>query len=140
MIEIPEASGIDKRLRPRKSVLIVDDSPDMLMVGRLILEMEDYTVFTASSGKQALTVLNEIAEPGLILLDMCMDDMSGPEFLEILETTRPETFEHVPVVYLTASDQVPSGSHKGFLRKGIDNDKLVAMVHSFMDEESGRRG
>ena len=124
-MQLHAASGLGKSLKPKKSVLIVDDSPDMLLLGRVILEMEDYTVFTASSGLQALSVLDEIAQPSLILLDMCMDEMSGPEFLQILETTRPETFADVPVVFLTANDQVPSGKHKGFLRKGIDNNKLL---------------
>ena len=137
MIETLESRGIDKGSRPRRAVLIVDDSPDMLGLHKLVLELEDYTVFTASSGKQALMVLDEIAEPGLILLDMRMDDMSGPEFLEILEKTRPETFEHVPVVYLTGVDQIPKGKHKGFLRKPLDNCKLLAAVHSFIDEEHG---
>jgi CheY-like chemotaxis protein len=136
LIELQEVRGESINTMPRKSVLIIDDNVDMLMLHELILEMAGYTVFTSSSGKQALTVLDEIAEPGLILLDMRMDDMSGPEFLKILELQKPEIFENVPVVYLTAMDDVPEGKHKGFLRKPIDHSKLIEAVHGFIDVES----
>lgn len=141
-LEKPIASAtFEKKLVPleKKSVLIVDDSPDMLRLHKLILELEGYTVFTASSGNQALKVLDEISEPGLILLDMCMDDMSGSQFLEVLENLRPKTFENVPVVFLTGVSEIPKGKHKGFLRKPIDNDKMVETVHSFIDRQTRPR-
>lgn len=122
----------------RKSILVIDDSPDLQTLSRTILEMEGYEVITAESGKEALSVLAEIEAPDLILLDMQMDDVSGPEFLKILEIERPEILEHVPVVFLTGMDQVPQSKATGVIHKSFDIEPFLAMVTGFLDL-GGRR-
>jgi len=119
--------------KSKKSILVVDDSPDTLTFNKMILEMEDYEVFTASSGGEALHILTEMAKPDLILLDIRMDDISGPEFLEILEKQNPEILEQVPVVFLTAMDEVPKSKAKGFIQKPIDIDNFLIAVRGYLD-------
>jgi CheY-like chemotaxis protein len=119
-------------------VLIVDDNADMLTLNRTILEMADFTVFTAQGGQEALAALSEITQPDLILLDLNMEDMSGLEFLGLLEERKPEIIEHVPIVFLTALDAVPPSKAVGFLRKSIDIDKFVTAVHHFIETGTGR--
>ena len=114
------------------SILVIDDNPDMLMLNQLILEMDGFVVRTAANGPAALAFLAGPIQPDLILLDMCMEGMSGPEFLVALEQERPKTFAAVPVVYLTAMQRVPEGKHSGFLRKGTDNSQFVEAVHHFL--------
>ncbi len=125
-------------LTNRKTVLIVDDSTDQLELNKHILELADYEVFTAMSGTEALVVLDEIARPDLILLDMRMEDMSGPEFLLALEEKRPEIIENVPVVFLTALDQVPISKAVGFIKKPFDLDRFLESVHGFIELGIGR--
>lgn len=91
-----------------KSVLILDDDLEQLSVCKTILEMTDYKVFVAKNGHEALALLSRIEEPDLILLDMQMADMSGPNFLVALEEKLPEVLKNVPIVFLTAMDNVPS--------------------------------
>ena len=75
----------EKTQTKRKSVLVIDDDAALLELNKTILEMEDFEVFIALSGAAALSILEKIAQPDLILLDMRMEDMSGPEFLLTLE-------------------------------------------------------
>ena len=116
----------------RPYILVIDDNPDMLMLIQLILEMDGFVVRTAANGPAALAILEDPMQPDLILLDMCMEGMSGPEFLAALEQENPTTFAAVPVVYLTAMQRVPEGKHSGFLRKGTDNSQFVEAIHHFL--------
>jgi two-component system, sensor histidine kinase and response regulator len=120
------------KAEPRQSILVIDDSIEMLMIQRSVLESDGFAVFTAQSGATALEVLSEIDKPDLILLDVQMEDMSGPEFLNILEQNRPQIIKDVPVVFLTAMDEAPIGKATGYIRKLMDIDKFLEAVHRFI--------
>lgn len=122
-----------EKLRAAKSILVIDDSKDSVMLSKIILEMAGYKVSTASSGQEALNILSDINEVNLILLDMQLGDLSGLEFLEILEQQNPEVSKNVPVIFLTGMDQVPKSRAKGFLRKPVENTKLLKTVNSFLE-------
>jgi class 3 adenylate cyclase/FixJ family two-component response regulator len=64
----------------RYGLLIVDDEKDILRILTLTFE-EDYEVFTASSGAEALQILEQ-EEIALIIADQRMPEMTGVEFLE----------------------------------------------------------
>ena len=117
----------------KKRILIVDDSADLLELNRTLLEMEDYEVFTAQSGGAALSLLAEVAQPDLILLDVRMEDMSGPAFLLMLEKNRPDILENVPVVFLSALDKVPESKAVGFIRKPYDFEKFLEAIRRFIE-------
>ena len=114
------------------SILVIDDNSDMLELQKTILEMNGYEVFTAQSGGEALKILGEIKEPDLILLDMRMEDMSGTDFLLMLEEKKPEIIKDVPVVFHTALDEVPASKAAGFIRKARDIGKYVEDVRRFI--------
>jgi CheY-like chemotaxis protein len=132
-------SGVVTTPPRQKRILVIDDSAELLSLSKMLLEMHDFEVCTAASGTQALAVLSEIAQPDLILLDMRMDDMSGPEFLVALEQTRSDILENVPVVFLTAMKEVPASKAVGFIRKPFEMDEFLAAVHHFIDAGADRK-
>ena len=80
-------------------ILLADDEPDILEISRIALEtVGGFEVSVCSSGKQLLERLSEF-EPDLVIVDVLMPDMTGPEVLEEIRR-RPE-FDAVPVIYLT---------------------------------------
>jgi two-component system response regulator GlrR len=120
---------------PRKSsILLIDDSYDILTVQRVMLEHAGYDVVTAQSGEEALKVLGAIDEPDLILLDLQMEEMSGPEFLTALERERPAILNHVPVVLVTGMDEVPKTRAIGHIRKPSDTSRFLKAVHFFLEK------
>ena len=131
-----------KTVPPKQSILVIDDSPDTLLLQRTILELEGFKVFVAQSGTEALAVLAQIDEPNLILLDMKLDDMTGVDFLNLLEEKRPEIIKDVPIVFLSGVDEVPKSQAVGFIRKPADKDKFLVSVHRFIEmgtDSSGHR-
>src|SRR5215470_639630 len=83
-------------------VLVVDDTPDSIMILRSILVNNGFAVTTADSGRAALESLkNEI--PDLVLLDVMMPEMSGLEVLERIKSN-PLT-SNMPVILVTAKTQ-----------------------------------
>ena len=85
-----------------KSILVVDDNIDSIMILRSILESQGYAVRTAQSGVEALEQLKD-GLPDLVLLDVMMPQMSGIEVLERIKTTHATS--KVPVIMVTAKIQ-----------------------------------
>ena len=117
----------------KKKILIIDDNAEQLYLVEAILALGDYETITALSGKEALDLLSEVDEPNLILLDMKMPDMSGPEFLLRLEEKLPKILKTVPIVFLTAMDKVPLSKAVGFIRKPFDFDNFLETVGRFIE-------
>ncbi len=117
----------------KKSILVIDDSTDMLELRKTILEMDGFTVFTAASGTEALKILDEV-KVDLILQDFSLGDMSGPEFLKHLEIEQPKILKVVPVVFLTGMDkkEVPQTKAVGLINKSAGTDQFLKSVHSYL--------
>jgi PleD family two-component response regulator len=86
------------RMANRKnSVLIVDDDKSNVIALSDILS-EEYTVYAAKNGWDALEAVNEFS-PDLILLDVIMPGMDGYEVITALK--KSETAKNIPVIFVT---------------------------------------
>ncbi|MBF0399533.1 MAG: response regulator [Magnetococcales bacterium] len=86
----------------KPSLLIVDDYFGNILAIQTILK-EEYTIFTASNGLDALRIA-QTESVDMILLDVSMPDMDGFEVCQRLKTV-PATKE-IPVIFITALDGV----------------------------------
>jgi two-component system alkaline phosphatase synthesis response regulator PhoP len=86
----------------KRTVLIVDDNLDSLMILRSILEMQGFAVVAAQSGPEALAQLTTV-RPDVVLLDVMMPEMSGLEVLERIKSAHATS--HIPVIMVTAKIQ-----------------------------------
>ena len=116
----------------KDSILVIDDSPEMLIVDRIVLESEGYRVFTSTSGNEALEVLAQIDSPALILLDYQMTDMNGDDFLLQLEKNQPEIVKKVPVVFHTGMDRLPKSKAAGCIPKVSDITVFLQEVQRYI--------
>ena len=89
-------SAVDDSLR--KKILIIDDDGAMLRMMKTWLSVK-YHVYMASSGKIALSFLNQ-NPVDLVLLDYEMPVMNGPEVLKEIRNT--QGIRNTPVIFLTA--------------------------------------
>jgi putative two-component system response regulator len=85
-------------MNKRKRVLVVDDTPDNILILREILASE-FTVLAASSGQEALAVAAASPRPDCILLDVLMPGLDGYEVCRRLKA-RDET-RSIPVLFVT---------------------------------------
>lgn len=131
--EYPSFDKSEKKHSQKPSILVIDDSLDTLDLQRILLCGEGFEVFTAQSGTAALELLTKIDQPNLILLDMQMEDMTGTEFLIMLEAKLSEIIKNVPVVFMTGMEAVPESKAIGFIRKPADMDKFIIAVRQFIE-------
>jgi len=91
--------GIEQDVYPAATVLVVDDTPDNLMLMADLLR-DRYRVKAANCGETALRVLQSNPLPDLILLDIMMPGLSGHEVARQLQQD-PRTRD-IPIIFLTA--------------------------------------
>ena len=81
------------------TVLVVEDSKFLRIATERALSKAGFLVITAADGEEALQVANAKL-PDIILLDMMLPKVSGPEVLKALKAN-PATM-HIPVIVLTS--------------------------------------
>ncbi len=86
----------------KRTIVVVDDDPDLVTILRLILEHNGFNVVCAYSGRQLFSALED-HKPDLIILDVMMPHMHGFEVLNRLKGNS-ETAS-IPVILVTAKIQ-----------------------------------
>ena len=89
------------------NILICDDEKDIVNALKIYLGNENYDVFTASNGDEAIEIVAK-EEIDLILMDIMMPIMDG-----IVATSKIREFSNVPIIFLSA--------------KGEDLDKILGL-------------
>ncbi|HEX7127362.1 MAG TPA: response regulator [Thermodesulfobacteriota bacterium] len=112
-----------------RSVLVVEDDPDIQQTLAFALQMAGYTVTLAGDGAEAMRHMRS-ALPCLVLLDLVMPVMDGWQFRAAQQ--QDPTLAAVPVVVLSADGRVRQKATTlgvaGYLEKPIDLDALLAAV------------
>ena len=84
-----------------RTILLVDDDPDIREIVRIVLEDQGTTIFEASNGVEGLQVARE-KRPDLIILDWMMPGMEG---IDVARALRRDTeTENIPIIMLTSRD------------------------------------
>ncbi|WP_094183136.1 ATP-binding protein [Paenibacillus sp. KS1] len=102
--------------RNRPLVLIVDDDPVNLQVLEAILPPDEYEVTMATSGKEALALL-DTKDWDLVISDVMMPQMSGYELTRMIRERF--TLTELPILLLTARSQ-PKDIQSGFIAGAND--------------------
>ena len=117
------------------TVLVVDDYESNRRALGMLLEQDDYTVLTASNGRDALEIVAR-ERPDLILLDVLMPGISGLDVCAQLKRN-PDT-RLTPVVLISGAQERQTrlaGLDAGaddFLNKPVDAEELRTRVRSLM--------
>lgn len=85
--------------QPRKTILIIDDQPDLLEAVTSMLEVVGFRVVSASNGRAGLAAARA-ERPDLVLCDVTMPGFNGHQVLEALRGDA--TTAAVPFIFLTA--------------------------------------
>src|SRR5579864_390714 len=91
---------VDNMVQLRPSVLCVDDSTDILLICRTVLESGGYQVFTAASGAEALEMLKK-HRVDVAVIDNVMPGMSGADLAREIKRFAA----NVPVIMFSSSDR-----------------------------------
>jgi YesN/AraC family two-component response regulator len=99
----------------RHTVLCVDDEPNILHSLKRLLRRENYRLLTASSGSEALKLLEQ-NEVQLVVSDQRMPDMSGTEFFCHVKEAYPHIMRIILTGY-TEVDSITESINKGHIYK-----------------------
>lgn len=101
-----------------KSILIVEDNPNMSSLLEEMLEVFDYKSVRAESGKDALEKLEQ-TKFSMVITDMKMPNMTGLELLKNIKEKNPD----IPVVLIS-----------GYSFKRIDHDPHAPKPDGFLSK------
>jgi two-component system, cell cycle sensor histidine kinase and response regulator CckA len=130
----PRAMG--EQPRGTETILVVEDEPGVRALVRGVLQATGYSVLEASRGEEALDVLNTYGLPiHLLLTDVVMPGMSGPELASRVEHAHPET----KVLYMSGYTGDVAVRHgvldqgSAYLQKPITPTTLSRKVREVLD-------
>lgn len=123
-----------------KTILLVDDDPEIVETMRAVLENRGYRVLVARDGNAGLAVA-ERESPDLVVLDMMMPKKSG--FL-VLEKLKGRPGGLIPTIMITANEGSRHRAYaeflgvKDYIRKPFAIEKLVRSIDRVLGVEPPR--
>lgn len=122
-------------LNGTRRVLFVDDDPDMLEIGGIILKKAGYEYSSATSGQAGLDLMTK-EPPNLVILDYMMPGMDGHEFIrQLAQNQKYKSVRETPVVMLTAANEEDVNRQElfemglsAFLLKPFGNRELLNVI------------
>ncbi len=136
MVEKNRKSLSDKMAGGNETILLVDDEPMLLDVGKEVLERLGYRVFTAKDGFDSLRIVeNQGDRIDIMVLDQTMPKMTGGEVLVKVRKTHP----HLPCLIVSGSaddKQIKRFLDMGasrFVAKPYDLTELSQTVREVLD-------
>jgi two-component system sensor histidine kinase ChiS len=122
-----------------RTILVVDDEPEVLDLVSLLLEWDDYAVVQARNGHEALEQARA-TRPDLMLLDVRMPKLDGLDVLELLQAD--PALQSIPVVMLsvmTYSSQVKTALEAGavaYLPKPFELGEIIRLVEQITSADA----
>ena len=124
----------------RSRVLVVDDDESTRRYLAALLSGQGYDVAVASTGEEALRVVSEAPRPAVMVLDLLLPGLSGPEVLERMRLSQCP----VPVVVLSTVAQLKSvveavkRGASDYLTKPFEEHELELAIQNAMEKQSLR--
>jgi len=117
-----------------KTILVVDDEPNYLIIMSELLGEEGFETITTDNGRQAMEIA-ESADIDLVLTDMQMPGMDGFSLLKSIKSSKP----NLPVIMITAYGEVEKAVRAmqngafNYITKPFNNDELVASIKKALE-------
>lgn len=113
----------------KKTILIIEDDSDIREVLIDVLDLNGFTVESASNGEEGLEILRRM-RPDLILLDLMMPVMDGYAFRQ--EQRKSPDWNQIPVVIMSADGRLNDKQEQlgaaAYLKKPLEMDDLVSLI------------
>jgi CheY-like chemotaxis protein len=128
----------------KRKILIVDDDADILSQMRVILEANNYIVYTCDNSREAFDIFEEV-KPDAVASDLMMEEMDSG-FMLTYKIKKTEHGKKIPVILLTSATYVTGYKFDAFtqeekdwlkcdavLNKPISVEELLKNIESFFE-------
>ncbi len=118
-----------------KKILIVDDEPNIVMALEYAFKKQDFEVFIARDGEEAIDIL-EYTAPNIVILDIMMPNVDGYQTLKWIKNNK--ALEETKVVFLSAKNKttdVDKGLEYGadkYLTKPFSVKKIIYEINELI--------
>ena len=129
---------IERAEQPKTKIMVIDDESKIRTFLKEMLEMQEYEVFTAASGPEALEQL-QTRKVALVLLDVAMPVMNGYETYHLLKEN-PNT-KDVPVIIVTGQGERKDrqlgmgGAAYNYVEKPFQVEELLSKVRGVLQQQ-----
>ncbi len=113
-----------------KTALIVDDHEVNLITYSYLLEKQKIRTIQASSGKEAIAILQQNPDIDIVVMDMYMPDLDGFDTMQAIRSN--DLISHIPIIAVTAKKGIrekclASGANE-YIVKPLDNNNLMPIM------------
>jgi len=122
-------------LRHRK-VLVVDDDARNIFALTTLLENHEMEVISATNGRQAIELIHQQPDIGVVLMDIMMPEMDGYQTMQ--EIRKEQKFEALPILALTAKamkgdrDRCLAAGASDYVAKPVNTDELLSLLRVWL--------
>ena len=116
----------------KATILLVEDEPAVKGLFSQALRKEGYTVHEARNGVEALEVEKDIARLDVLVTDVVMPYMKGPELARQLRAKQPDLKVIFVSGYVAPGDL---GEHQALLQKPFVRQQLIDKVKEVLGEQ-----
>jgi CheY-like chemotaxis protein len=120
----------------RRTALLVDDDARNIFALSSVLERRGMEVLTASTGSEALTILNSRSDVAIVLMDIMMPGMDGYETMQAIRA-KPG-FRRLPILALTAKamkgdrEKCLEAGASDYLAKPVNVEQLLSALRMWL--------
>jgi two-component system response regulator VicR len=121
----------------RKHVYMLNGSPELLDVIRVLLQDENYNVTTTNFVTQSFATI-EVAQPDLLLIDLALGEVAGWDLLDHLQAAA--STREIPIVLMSTTPRLLTQAHHAaadlvkhrYLVKPFDLENLLRMIREMI--------
>jgi CheY-like chemotaxis protein len=115
---------------------LVDDDPRNIFALASALESRDMKVLTATTGREAIALIEETPSLAIVLMDIMMPEMDGYQTIERIRQNR--AYRRLPIIALTAKamkgdrEKCLEAGASDYLAKPVDTEQLLSALRMWL--------
>jgi len=119
-----------------RTVLLVDDDPRNIFALSSALERRGMSVLTATTGAEAIQIIEETPSLAIVLMDIMMPEMDGYQTIERIR--RNKTYRRLPIIALTAKamkgdrEKCLQAGASDYLAKPVNTEQLLSALRMWL--------
>jgi CheY-like chemotaxis protein len=119
-----------------QKVLLVDDDARNIFALSSVLERRGMQVLTATTGREAIALLEETPGVAIVLMDIMMPEMDGYETMQVIRGN--SDFRRLPIIALTAKamkgdrEKCLAAGASDYLAKPVNTEQLLSALRSWL--------
>jgi CheY-like chemotaxis protein len=119
-----------------RTVLLVDDDPRNIFALASVLERRGMNVLTATTGREAIKLIEETPSLAIVLMDIMMPEMDGYQTIE--QIRQDKAYRRLPIIALTAKamkgdrEKCLEAGASDYLAKPVNTEQLLSALRMWL--------